>query len=717
MRLASIVTCALAVGLGALSTSAPLVAESPAAVHHPAAPLAKTTPPPLRCREGVPEAWSVLDNASGVNYLPEGGGNVLCNYQVFTGSGVAGVAVTIEYYCAATDAAEAFTGKTGERDTQTFRSDTKLVIAEGPAATVPLDKIDPHREGVFSTFFPDTDFALFEKAWVRYNDQTVATLVVLTNDLTGLRIDFPVEDVGRIVAAAHVPAPTASCTIAPVGTPEMLPGSPQEEAAATGGKGGGGRGVMIAAGGTAIAVGGVVVWRRKPSSKRPRPPIDRRSTPRMPPKCVGIEESYLRSRETLLTLQEAYPEMSEHLRVASRNQDLNIMRIKLLLGAHLGRTIGSVTAVRFRPAATKPFQSGSSFGGFTDMPITGPWAAALDKAKRHLGSAGSAVAAARRRLAEAASKLSFDKILDHPDIRRAMDSVAVSRARFARLTNEALDGVMRLRDATFEQMQRAKVTFDGHLDYLRTLEAKHSQLTAELKQGVGTPSGRGAMSRQRKEVFDQIRHAQARQRDLRTMVDSVRMRRDALQSEFTSVVNGTRPDLAAFRNSHTNLVSEAEAVRHRLVGRAVEARRVAERALEQATMTESLAAAAVDGVTANGWRQGASVAPAAAPSFAGQAVSTGLSWAGALVDPLGTLVERLINPLQPMDEAWEILTRGQRRIIEITNRVAAVEYAMTRQRVTVRTRHAELTKCLESQVVRPPTATEQGLPEPSTGET
>lgn len=705
IRLPSFVVCALAVGLSALSSSAPTVA---------AAPLGQSAPPPARCSEGVPEAWSVLDQASGVNYLPEGGGNVLCNYRVSTASGVAGVAVTIEYYCAATDAAEAFTGKTGDRDTKTFRSDTKLVIAEGPAATVPLDKIDPHREGVFSTFFPDASFALFEKAWVLYNAQTVATLVVLTNDLTGLRIDFPVEDVGRIVAATHTPAPVGECTIGPVDRPEVLPGSPQEEAAATDKKAGGGRGVMIAAAGTAIAVGGVVVWRRRPSSKRPGPPI-RRTTPRTPPKCAGIEESYLRSRETLLTLQEAYPEMSEHLRVASRNQDLNIMRIKLLLGAHMGRTIGSVTAVRYRPAATKPFQSGSSFGGFTDMPITGPWAAALDKAKRHLGSAGVAVAAARRRLAQAAAQLNFGKILDHPDIRRAIDGVAASRARFARLTNEALDGVNRLRDAALEQMQRAKVTFDGHLDYLRTLETKHSQLKSELTQ-ASTASARGGIARQQKEVFEQIRQAQARQRDLRSLVESTRMRRDALQSEFASVVNGSRPDLAAARTAHTNLVTEAEGIRQRIVGRAVEARRAAEHALEQATMAESLASAAVDGVTANGWRQGASVAPAVAPSFAGQAVSTGLGVAGALVDPLGTLVERLINPLQPMDEAWEILTRGQRRIIEITNRVTAVEYALTRQRVTVRTRHAELTKCL-AQVVRPPTATEPGLPEPSTGET
>lgn len=349
------------------------------------------------------------------------------------------------------------------------------------------------------------------------------------------------------------------------------------------------------------------------------------------------------------------------------------------------------------------------------MPITGPWAAALDKAKRHLGSAGVAVAAARRRLAQAAAQLNFGKILDHPDIRRAIDGVAASRARFARLTNEALDGVNRLRDAALEQMQRAKVTFDGHLDYLRTLETKHSQLKSELTQ-ASTASARGGIARQQKEVFEQIRQAQARQRDLRSLVESTRMRRDALQSEFASVVNGSRPDLAAARTAHTNLVTEAEGIRQRIVGRAVEARRAAEHALEQATMAESLASAAVDGVTANGWRQGASVAPAVAPSFAGQAVSTGLGVAGALVDPLGTLVERLINPLQPMDEAWEILTRGQRRIIEITNRVTAVEYALTRQRVTVRTRHAELTKCL-AQVVRPPTATEPGLPEPSTGET
>lgn len=132
------------------------------------------------CAAGVPGNWELLAERSS----PTTGEQILCNYTVTGTEGtqrgrlVGGTAITIEYFCAASDAKERFDGVTERpRDTETKRTDDMVVIEEGPAAR---HTPNPQDDEVTSTFYPGI-FNLFEKEWRLLSPQVFATIVVITD--------------------------------------------------------------------------------------------------------------------------------------------------------------------------------------------------------------------------------------------------------------------------------------------------------------------------------------------------------------------------------------------------------------------------------------------------------------------------------------------------------------------------------------------------------
>lgn len=292
---------------------------------------------PANCASGAPEGWDVIQEASGKSDR-----QVLCNYRIVrklpTEQGpsqefVSGTAITVEYYCNPGEAQQAFAGKTGKRDTETFRDSTKVVIEEGPRAANPDN---PQRDGIRSHFFPDIVFEFFEKEWWLASQNTVMTLVVLTNEPAGkdrLGVD-DAETVARSVAFANSPD-TPGCQITP--PPTVAPGG-----GAGGTKPGGSKtGTIIAlvGGATVIVVGGKTIWTKKGSNKPVRP-----ASEPVPEACKAHQEQYEDARNNVMTLREACQELSEELRHAETIHANNIIKANMLVGYEVGSVVGGTVA-------------------------------------------------------------------------------------------------------------------------------------------------------------------------------------------------------------------------------------------------------------------------------------------------------------------------------------------------------------------------------------
>ena len=255
----------------------------------------------IDCKTDAPSGWEVITNASGGSFE-----SFLCNYRVtrrVEGKDfLSGTAITIETYCTTAAGAEAYTGKTGNRGaTETKRVDgERLIIEEGKGArtrTGAANPDNPHRNGVFSSFFPDVEFRLFEKEWLALNDQIVATIVVLTNERDAVKESdrFGVDD-AELVAAALAERHAArrrDCTVlgtitAPIGPPTTAarPGGGTTGGTSTstgiGKKGGSRTPAVVAVGAGVAALGGTAIAvnkRRRPKFVPPKVLPDGRSNP------------------------------------------------------------------------------------------------------------------------------------------------------------------------------------------------------------------------------------------------------------------------------------------------------------------------------------------------------------------------------------------------------------------------------------------------------
>ena len=104
--------------------------------------------------------------------------------------------------------------------------------------------------------------------------------------------------------------------------------------------------------GAAITVGGVLVWRRKEGRTRPpAPKLDQD----VPPQCAGQLQQYEHIRERLLTLEEAFQDMNEHLQATQRKHHHNLLRTYTILGWELGTAMGgpAAGAYKFRPSGRR----------------------------------------------------------------------------------------------------------------------------------------------------------------------------------------------------------------------------------------------------------------------------------------------------------------------------------------------------------------------------
>lgn len=297
------------------------------------------------CDVTEPAGWNVIAEASSTAPGPQ----FLCNYRIDRPAGQSGTAITIEYHCTPEDASERYASVLGDRDTATTPSGAPpglLIIEEGKQARNPDN---PQDEGVFSSFFPDVEFGLFEKEWRLLNQQVFATIVVLTNERGRVEEDkrYGVDDaevVARVLANRHRGA--AGCPI------------PEVPLAGAGTAGGGVPliPIIVGTGGVIIVIGGTrLIWRRKGQTPRPSSNIGQ-----VPDACAGAKQSYEDSRERLGTLREASQELAEQLRRAETIHANNIMKANMAVGFEVGSviggTVGDLAQSLGRPRGSAPRQ-------------------------------------------------------------------------------------------------------------------------------------------------------------------------------------------------------------------------------------------------------------------------------------------------------------------------------------------------------------------------
>jgi hypothetical protein len=620
------------------------------------------------CDRDVPDGWAVIEDASSY------GGNVLvCNFRVNNESGVA---VTVEYYCTAAEGIDAFNGKIGQRDTEILRTADRLVIEEGPGSK---DPSVGHPDGVSSQFFPGVGFEFFRKAWAKFSDQIVATIVVLTS-VPDFDTESQVNSVALALANAHIPPSIPGCEI------PALPGITKP----ADGSGGGGAGVPIgiATAAGVVMVGGVVVWRRTKARKRPA-----RDSSSVPPKCVAHEKAYTTARDTLLTLQEAQEEMAAHLTKAQRIQQHNMLRVAGIMGFEGGRTVGSAInlARQFRPRAWVPWQSVNATD-FAKLNVGPEGLSAIERAQQFVSSATDAMAAAAKAVSEAAAKLRPSMLADNPLVRAAEDAVARSAARISKVSSELVDRLQRLRNTAIDSARNAKGTFDLHLASLKALEERHAQLKLALEQAT-TPSARGMLAREQRSVFEQIQAAIPRQAELKRLVESTASASTALTNEAAQAVAGTHSSIAALRQAHLDLRTQAQIARQNAYNQLNAGLQAAQQAYDAAARRVKLANGHMQVVARDALRS----AVPTPPGLARRILHGGVGLVGKVLYPLTYVIdkaiEKTVGKTQSVPEAWEILQRGQQRVAELTWQLTMVERAINQQLGKVHTLNNALAEC------------------------
>lgn len=638
------------------------------------------------CDEGVPEGWEVIEDASGL-----GERTVLCNYRIDRAPAVvgdaalSGAAITIEYFCTEDEADEAFRGKTGKRETETFRSDSKVISEEGPLAE---NKDNPQRDGIFSSFF-EFPFTLMEKAWIRYNSHTVGTLVLLTNERAPggppeaerISINGTVEAVGRTIAAAHRPTGDESCFIPPI-----------EGGGATDGAGGGGPSVVtILTVAGVITVGGVEIWRRR----RPRRPGPSRRLPggatTVPPQCVDIDRRYTTARESLGTLEEAVVNVRESLERSEKIQHHNVLRFNALAGIEAGRLIGgplsAVDSIRGRILKPAPHQADT---WKPPMNLSPAMTARLGRLRGLVDAAKQAAGVAQVRLAEAAQRLRT--IATSSEVRTLRNNVAASRT--------ALDGAKSgLRLSQLLRRDLAAVNRQIGLearnlaDVLRPL-ADIEKEAARLRKLISLTDNVDDLA----DLNADLQRTWSRLQPLKTRrtaieaahADLVRRRVD-LGTQLDASGNVQRAHLESQMAAHDRLVASATTTEARLQAEARAAHEAAQRSVKDALNQQSMATSAL----AAAQRSIDLAGPLTGVSFGRRALQGGGQAIGWVLSPLVSAFERGFGRTQSIPEAYEILIRGQQHIAELLRRVVLLEKAIRQQRSVTRTLHGRVEQCIQ----------------------
>jgi hypothetical protein len=443
--------------------------------------------------------WQVITNASGGT--PE---QALCNFKVTrTVEGkqfVSGTAITIETYCTPTEGAEAFEGKTGPRGaTETERVEgERLVIEEGQFAQDASGRPNPdnaHRDGVFSQFFPEINFRLFEKEWLQLNPQIVATIVVLTSERGLVKEEnrYGVDDAEPVAAsmAKRVARVRSDCKIP--GTIDVPVGAKSPQAK---GGGGGGGGVPLApvlvaagAGGTLVTVarrrrrrkftpprtypGGrsnpwdpdVDTQRRRwdkeklvwdPNTLSWRDPVDSDfedlpevPTPiegqipedKVPSACLDIYTKYIREQAAVRDIKITIDEAQRKLSISTTRYRKNSIRAKAQLGVDIGGAILQIGSSAF--AAAKAAQAARGAVG-TSNPALALGHEARTRAAKRLADLEGEAATVRSRLAKSQLELESSG-LNPGRIKNALDDAAGEISTLRKRLGQLDDGIETLK--------------------------------------------------------------------------------------------------------------------------------------------------------------------------------------------------------------------------------------------------------------------------------
>jgi hypothetical protein len=264
---------------------------------------------------------------------------------------------------------------------------------------------------VYSSFFPDVEFGLFEKEWRLLGSQVFATIVVLTNERGAVEEDkrYGVDDaepVARVLANRNRAA--AGCPVPEVPTTGAF---------------GGGSGIplipiVVGTGGVVIIIGGTrLVWRRKS-----RTPLPQSNLGDVPDACAGAKQSYEDSRERLGVMREAAHELSEQLRRAEIIHANNIIKANMVVGFEVGSviggTVGDLAQAVSRPRGSAPRQQIDTWK--PPSKLTGKMAQALQLAQEALDAARSKVKLITDELAVLRTKID-DMVENSPTVRNARD--------------------------------------------------------------------------------------------------------------------------------------------------------------------------------------------------------------------------------------------------------------------------------------------------------
>jgi phage shock protein A len=382
----------------------------------------------LDCEAGTPEEWTVILSASSETT----GTQFVCNYTVRNPEGgegnpvIGGTAITIEYYCSASDAKERFDGVTQtKRPTKTQSIDGEmLTIEEGPKAANPDN---PQKNGIFNTLLPGT-YNLMEKEWRLLSSQVFATIVVNTNrGIVEEKKRFgvtKVEPYARTLANQN--SSGAGCKIPPVG------------GAATAGARRSRPPVVILAGVGAVLIGGILVWRRRGGGAN----TTSATVPAPSGPCDAMRQSLDTATEELGVLREAAHDLNSQLERADAIHRQNMVKASMVFGIEIASVVSGFATDAALAARSfhglKP--SGASvLGEMDNWKPPSELGQALQAALARAHEAVAAAAARFRMLTEEASALvaSVGRYVDDlPAVRLARGVVADAETAVSQMTKD-----------------------------------------------------------------------------------------------------------------------------------------------------------------------------------------------------------------------------------------------------------------------------------------
>ena len=705
------------------------------------------------CDQGVPEGWNVIEEASGLSET-----SVLCNYRVdrsaAAGTGNAsqsGVAITIEYFCSADAGREAFLGKTGERKTETFRSDTMVITEEGPLAQDKQknpNKDNPQPNEITSIYF-DVGFTLQEKAWAQYGPQIVATLYLLTNERgvtvvappsnpddtspVSLRIQpsqnaspqidiiHDVDPVGRIVANNHLPADRADCpSPAPLAGVASLPGKSD----------GGGPGTAILIGGAVALVGGIAIKRRpkgvRPQGKMPGGATDSRGGKRsMPPQCVELDHGYTKARDRLIDLNDLHQDISEQLHKAEHIHHLNILRANAALGLDAGRLIGVPLDLAIGMSSPSHLNTKSY--------VRPQWDTWKPAAKLALSPSVLATLATLENLAEKAREQAayfarqLATLAEHPEIRALRAKVAAVQARLQPLMEN-----LRLSQWHRQELERVRRVFSSNVEETGRV-AKNIALMEEQVTSMQTAlplregAARDALGRQLFERTAALNSARQQHIQLVKKAADLTAERGDLLKGLTEAGNVQRADLGPLVDLNKELTADAAGLEARMRGemsaslkRSQSEQYLAEHSLQAArqsaqrlTAAGQAGSAAVDPsilgpagtlATSGGEQLGSGTGTAPADASPGWSQNWGVGRGtlrlgekavGFVLSPLIWVFEKGFGRSQSAQEILDFLVRGKEHVAELQRALTIVDRGVRQERAKVTDLHGRVAQCIK----------------------